>query len=629
MFHSHSFVLQSSGVNKGAIEDSDPRHGRYGFKGTDKDMRGYRKFQYKLDEWYIHKGKVSTCISGFHLCEDLIDVFYHYRNPDNRYFIVEYEGNCDSDNDKIAVSKIRLIKEIDHEEILKHDYPSTLNEYKAIGDCAAHTQRMRISSQEYIEACFIIFMYKISTGTYKYESQTSILKKIDHFIQLGVNISIANNFALTCVCIYRNIDMIDFILKKINDKDSGVLNQKLVYSISLIDSFNGSLDIIKHFVDYDSSLLNDEELIERLISSLQSIPWHILPKHIIEDSDVLPIFEYLIQKSKEIFSPKDHLHNCILNYAIHKEFFEVIKLLVKEGFIISPKDAERILRIAIPKNKLEIVEMFIDQVPEFEKSHTGALIIACDAGCFSIFKFLVERGNARRWSGKCMRIAYKKGWKGIQIYLFNHIGNDSSLFKSVFYMEFTSLKLASANGYLKIVEQMIDHYNSLDVGDITPDNYKQHYLLSKDAEFISNNCTDKETKERYYRSTIKIYINDALIKASNNGRMNVVRYLIEKHNADPSYRNHNSILSAACNGYEKIVRYLYEQSIKQHGTIDDFYLKNKRNDIVHMLDMVGYISRITKHTKTKKFIDVMDYLKIQKHDIEEKLGLDKSPHYIY
>lgn len=47
------------------------------YKGTNKDMK-CRGFQYKLGETVEMDGPIEVCKSGFHACEEPIDVFDHY-----------------------------------------------------------------------------------------------------------------------------------------------------------------------------------------------------------------------------------------------------------------------------------------------------------------------------------------------------------------------------------------------------------------------------------------------------------------------------------------------------------------------------------------------------------------------
>lgn len=106
-----------------------------GYKGVDKNMQAYGGYQFELDEKYeIKPGtEVKKCVSGFHFCLSLDDVFYYYP-PTNgrRYFKVnalvrkeDYDsygksmGFCfaGAHYDKLAAKSIILTEEVSTEEL--------------------------------------------------------------------------------------------------------------------------------------------------------------------------------------------------------------------------------------------------------------------------------------------------------------------------------------------------------------------------------------------------------------------------------------------------------------------------------------------------------------------------------
>ena len=87
-----------------------------GYKGFGKDLK-CRGYQYEVGKDYEHDGKVSCCNSGFHFCENPMDVLNYYNPADSRYCEVEGSGTIDKDtkdtNDtKVAVSKLHISEEI-------------------------------------------------------------------------------------------------------------------------------------------------------------------------------------------------------------------------------------------------------------------------------------------------------------------------------------------------------------------------------------------------------------------------------------------------------------------------------------------------------------------------------------
>ena len=92
-----------------------------GYKGFDKDLK-CRDFQYEVGKEYEIKEEIEICNTGFHFCQRLIDVmdFYDTHN-NNRFCEVEATGRiiADNENKKYCTNKIKIIKEIPIEEVLK------------------------------------------------------------------------------------------------------------------------------------------------------------------------------------------------------------------------------------------------------------------------------------------------------------------------------------------------------------------------------------------------------------------------------------------------------------------------------------------------------------------------------
>ena len=94
------------------------------YKGFNKDMT-CREFRYEEGKEYEHNGNVRACKSGFHACENPMDVLGYYPPCDNkgnlqRYCEVEQSGTLDcSENDKVCSSRLRVVAEIGLNGLIK------------------------------------------------------------------------------------------------------------------------------------------------------------------------------------------------------------------------------------------------------------------------------------------------------------------------------------------------------------------------------------------------------------------------------------------------------------------------------------------------------------------------------
>ncbi len=89
-------------------------------KGFDKNLK-CREFQFELGKAYEHSGDVKVCASGFHACENPLDVFQYYPPSQSRFAVVEQSGKLvrhDRDT-KIASAKITIQAELHLSELIQ------------------------------------------------------------------------------------------------------------------------------------------------------------------------------------------------------------------------------------------------------------------------------------------------------------------------------------------------------------------------------------------------------------------------------------------------------------------------------------------------------------------------------
>ena len=84
------------------------------YKGFDSNMQ-CRGFQFDIGKTYTHEGPVEACSSGFHACENPLDVWNYYPlNGSNKFCSVELSGAISrhDEDSKIAAATISIKAEI-------------------------------------------------------------------------------------------------------------------------------------------------------------------------------------------------------------------------------------------------------------------------------------------------------------------------------------------------------------------------------------------------------------------------------------------------------------------------------------------------------------------------------------
>jgi len=88
-----------------------------GFKAFDKDMK-CRGFQFEVGKTYKHDGEISPCNSGFHFCENPLDVWGYYDMMDCTLAKVEATGEVKTDGNKSVTGEINITASLSMPEFI-------------------------------------------------------------------------------------------------------------------------------------------------------------------------------------------------------------------------------------------------------------------------------------------------------------------------------------------------------------------------------------------------------------------------------------------------------------------------------------------------------------------------------
>ena len=88
------------------------------FKAFNKGLT-CRGFHYEIGKSYHQDGKIISCFNGFHACTNPLDVFQYYYGNLNvlRFAEVELSGEMDSEDNKVAASDIKIVRELSVSEL--------------------------------------------------------------------------------------------------------------------------------------------------------------------------------------------------------------------------------------------------------------------------------------------------------------------------------------------------------------------------------------------------------------------------------------------------------------------------------------------------------------------------------
>ncbi len=276
----------------------------YGFKGTDSDFKCL-DYQYKMNKTFIHEGKFGVCMSGFHFCRELRNVYDYYElNKKNRYFLIQH-GDIKSEGNKSATNKIIFL-----EELFPRDY-----EFRS--KYLLNDSKFKEIYRDNIDG---LLLYYISIDS---------IQDVEYLIINGANIHAHGTFVLNWVVNGNYIDILKLMIEY-ND------NIHLYYKILLrwaVD--NGHTEIVRVLLKRDVDVHADDDYALRWASrnghteTVRLLLQHNANVHADDDyalrwasrNDHVETVRLLIQYNADIHADDD----CALKWASFNCHIEICK----------------------------------------------------------------------------------------------------------------------------------------------------------------------------------------------------------------------------------------------------------------------------------------------------------------
>ena len=141
-----------------------------GVKGFDLNLK-CRDYQFEVGK--THKEKSAKCCkSGFHFCENPLDVFGYYPPGESRFCIVEGSGDIDREGDdsKVSCTELKVVREIQ-----PFEFADLAKEYilKNVTDEKSNTGNYSSSSNTGDQSSSSNTGYKSSSSNTGYKSSSS------------------------------------------------------------------------------------------------------------------------------------------------------------------------------------------------------------------------------------------------------------------------------------------------------------------------------------------------------------------------------------------------------------------------------------------------------------------------
>ena len=177
------------------------------YKGFNTDLT-CRDFQFQIGETYTHEGKVEACASGFHACENPLDVFNYY-GPTLRFAIVKCSGeiNKKSNGDsKIACGSIHIKAEIGLPSLISKAVDLILSKIKWDTAKESNTGNRSAATNTGNYSAATNTGYQSAATNTGYQSAAEVTGSHSVAAALGYESKAKAVEGCAIVCVYRNDD---------------------------------------------------------------------------------------------------------------------------------------------------------------------------------------------------------------------------------------------------------------------------------------------------------------------------------------------------------------------------------------------------------------------------------------
>ncbi|KAJ6246727.1 hypothetical protein M0813_01977 [Anaeramoeba flamelloides] len=344
----------------------------------------------------------------------------------------------------------------------------------------------------------------------------------------------------------------------------------------------GNLETIEYFLGLESNkTINNKQNFESYLKAIKKGNFQVV--------------RLFLQKGLSRYQKTGKTEETALHIACKSGNEKVVQELIKYHYHVSSLDSNRNtpLMDACRKGKTGIVEFLLSQqedckIDSLNKHNETALIIASKLGRHEIVKLLIKKGATINLKTKSNHnCALYEGAKN------NHLQVVDELLKNGAYVDsvvdgWTSLLIASQNGYLEITQKLLQYEANLTYAE-PQDGFDVFFLAAENGHLEVLEYLLQTSKNQNLFDSVATKTNNSqetlLHVASNNGHLEIVEFLIKNTQLNLDALDDcelTPLMCAAENDHEEIVLLLLQNGAKILEN-DGFQLEYLENETIKKL----------------------------------------------